>query len=59
MTWCCEPKLLGGGMMTAGVALTQLIGNRVAWWVGLACLMLGPLLLSMKRRNINQKTKNE
>ena len=51
MSFIIEPKALGAGMMTAGVALTQLVANRVAWWIGLACLMAGPLLLSMRRRN--------
>lgn len=55
MNWCVEPKILGGGMMAAGTALLNLVGNKVAWWAGLTCLVIGPIMLSMRRRNSKQK----
>jgi len=41
---------LGGALLAAGPCLMQFVSDKRGWWIGLGFTVIGPFLLSVKRR---------
>lgn len=42
---------LGAGMLASGPVLVTLSGSKACWWLGYGFLILGPLLMSVSRKD--------
>lgn len=52
-------KVLGGGLLSTGPLLIQFGGAQAAWWIGVCCVVVGPLLMAVETERRPKRRKRK
>lgn len=52
-------KVLGGGLLSTGPLLIQFGGAQAAWWIGVCCVVVGPLMMAVETKPQKAKRKSK
>ena len=50
---------IGAGMLAAGTVFLNLVNQQVAWWIGVVFMIVGPILMGLKKYPFSTKRKNK